>query len=62
VERRHKLPTAARQAPVKVGSRTIYLDNLTEQAQCQTAADVASVLRDRGRWVGGPCRLPGCPV
>jgi hypothetical protein len=110
VERRHKLPTAARQAPVKVGSRTIYLDNLyedylvcveldgkaahpeaeqwadnrrdrrnlvagkivtirfgyldlhTEQAQCQTAADVASVLRDRGRWVGRPCRLPGCPV
>jgi hypothetical protein len=110
VERRHKLPTARRQAPVNVGGRTIYLDNLyedylvcveldgksahpeaeqwadkrrdrrnlvagrivtirfgyldlyTEQAQCQTAADVAGVLRDRGRWVGGPCRLPGCPV
>ena len=110
VERRHKLPTAARQAPVKTGGRTIYLDNLyedyllcveldgtaahpereqwadkrrdrrnlavgkivtmrfgyldlhTEQAQCQTAADVARVLRDRGPWVGRPCHLPGCPV
>jgi hypothetical protein len=110
VERRHKLPTATRQATVKVGSRSIYLDILyedhlvcveldgkaahpaaeqwadkrrdrhnlvagkivtirfgyldlyTEQAQCQTAADVASVLRGRGRGVGRPCRVPGCPV
>ena len=110
VERRHKLPTATRQAPVNIGGRTIYLDNLyedylvcveldgkaahpeadqwadkrrdrrnlvagsivtmrfgypdlhTDRAQCQTAADVARVLRDRGRRVGRPCRLAGCPV
>jgi hypothetical protein len=110
VERRHKLPTATRQAPVKTGGRTVYLDNLyedylvcveldgsaahpeseqwadkrrdrrnlasarivtlrfgyldlhTEQAQCETAAEVAGVLRDRGSWVGRPCRRPGCRV
>jgi hypothetical protein len=28
VERRHKLPTAIRQAPLRTGNRTIYLDNL----------------------------------
>ncbi len=39
-----------------------YSDLRTEQAQCQTAGEVARVLRDRGPWVGVSCRLPGCPV
>ena len=110
VERRHKLPVATRQARIKVGGQSIYLDNLyedylvcveldgaaahppgqqwrdkrrdrrnlaaekiitmrfgysdllTEQAQCQTAGEVARVLRDRGPWAGVSCRLAGCPV
>lgn len=110
VERRHKLPVATRQARVRIGGKSSYLDNLyeeylvcveldgaaahpageqwrdkrrdrrnlaleklvtmrfgyldlrTEQAQCQTAGDVARVLRDRGPWVGVRCRLAGCPV
>lgn len=110
VERRHKLPVATRQARVRIGGKSSYLDNLyeeylvcveldgaaahpageqwrdkrrdrrnlaleklvtmrfgyldlrTEQAQCQTAGDVARVLRDRGSWVGVRCRLAGCPV
>ena len=39
-----------------------YLDLRTREAQCQTASEVARVLRDRGPWVGARCRLPGCPV
>jgi hypothetical protein len=31
VERRHKLPVATRQARIKVGGRSIYLDNLYEE-------------------------------
>ncbi len=110
VERRHKLPVATRQARIKVGGQSIYLDNLyedylvcveldgsaahpageqwrdkrrdrrnlatekivtmrfgyadlrTEQAQCQTAGEVARVLRDRGPRVGAGCGLAGCPV
>ena len=109
VERRHKLPVAKRQARIKVGGQSIYLDNLyegylvcveldgsaahpageqwrdkrrdrrnlaaekivtmrfgyadlgTERAQCQTAAEVARVLRGRGPWTGVSGRLPGCP-
>jgi hypothetical protein len=38
-----------------------YLDLRTEQAQCQTAGEVARVLRDRGPRAGVRCRLPGCP-
>jgi hypothetical protein len=110
VERRHKLPAANRQAPLKVGDRTIYLDNYyeeyrvcveldgmaahpaagqwadrrrdrhnlaaaeivtmrfghldlrTSQAQCRTAAEVASTLRRRGPWVGIACQYSGCAV
>jgi hypothetical protein len=109
VERRHKLPVAKRQARMKVGGSSIYLDNLyeeylvcveldgraahpageqwrdkrrdrrnlaaekivtmrfgyadlqTERAQCQTAGEVARVLRGRGPWAGVSCGLPGCP-
>ena len=39
-----------------------YSDLRTEQAQCQTAGEVARVLRDRGPRVGAGCRLAGCPV
>jgi hypothetical protein len=39
-----------------------HVDLRAEQAQCRTAADVVGVLRARGRWVGMPCQLPGCPV
>ena len=31
VERRHKLPVATRQARIKVGGKSIYLDNLYEE-------------------------------
>jgi hypothetical protein len=110
VERRHKFPVAARQARVRVGGKSIYLDNLyedylvcveldgnaahpageqwsdrrrdrrnlaaekivtmrfgyldlrTQGAQCQTAGEVARVLRARGPRVGARCRLAGCPV
>jgi hypothetical protein len=110
VERRHGFPVATRQARIKVGGRSIYLDNLyedylvcveldgmaahpetgqwgdkrrdrrnlaaekivtmrfgyldlrTQEARCQTAGEVARVLRDRGPWVGVRCRLAGCPV
>jgi hypothetical protein len=39
-----------------------YLDLCTQEARCQTAGEVAGVLRDRGPRVGAPCRLAGCPV
>jgi hypothetical protein len=39
-----------------------YLDLRTQEAQCQTAGEVARVLRDRGPWVGARCRLADCPV
>jgi hypothetical protein len=109
VERRHKLPVATRQARLRVGGGSIYLDNLyeaylvcveldgsaahpageqwrdkrrdrrnlaagqivtmrfgyldlsTERAQCQTAGEVARVLRARGPWVGVRCGVSGCP-
>jgi len=109
VERRHRLPVATRQAPIKVGGQSIYLDNLyeaylvcveldgnaahpageqwrdkrrdrrtlavenivtmrfgysdlcTERGQCQTAGEVARVLRGRGPWTGVACGVPGCP-
>jgi hypothetical protein len=101
------LPVAKRQARMKVGGQSVYLDNLyeeylvcveldgtaahpaseqwrdkrrdrrnlaaekivtmrfgysdlrTEQSQCQTAGEVARVLRDRGPRAGVSCRLPG---
>jgi hypothetical protein len=110
VERRHMLPVPIRQARIKVGGQSIYLDNLyegylvcveldgaaahpageqwrdrrrdrrnlatgkivtmrfgysdlsTERAQCQTAGELARVLRDRGPRAGVSCRLPGCRV
>jgi hypothetical protein len=110
VERRHEFPVATRQARIRVGGKSIYLDNLyeeylvcveldgraahpsgeqwndkrrdrrnlalekivtmrfgypdlsTEEAQCQTAGEVARVLRDRGPRAGRPCRAPRCPV
>ena len=110
VERRHGFPVATRQARVRIGGKSSYLDNVyedylvcveldgaaahpvgeqwrdkrrdrrnlaleklvtmrfgyldlrTQQAQCQTAGEVASVLRDRGPWVGARCRLACCPV
>jgi hypothetical protein len=39
-----------------------YLDLRTQEARCQTAGEVARVLRDRGPRVGARCRLAGCPV
>ena len=38
-----------------------YADLQTERAQCQTAGEVARVLRGRGPWAGVSCGLPGCP-
>lgn len=37
-----------------------YADLCTESAQCQTAGEVARVLRVRGPWAGVSCRLAGC--
>jgi hypothetical protein len=45
-----------------VTMRLGYLDLHTEQAQCQTAGEIARVLRGRGPWVGVSCRVPGCGV
>jgi hypothetical protein len=39
-----------------------YPDVRTAQSQCETAAEVAAVLRDRGPHVGMACDRPGCPV
>ncbi len=53
VERRHGLPVATRQARIRIGDRSIYLDNLYEEYL---------VCGDRGPWVGVRCRLAGCVV
>jgi hypothetical protein len=37
-------------------------DLWTDQAQCETAADVATWLTGRGPAVGHPCSRPDCPV
>jgi very-short-patch-repair endonuclease len=39
-----------------------YPDVRTPRDQCETAAEVATVLRDRGPRVGMACDRPGCPV
>lgn len=39
-----------------------FADLSTGRAQCQTAGEVARVLRARGPWTGAACRLPGCRV
>jgi hypothetical protein len=39
-----------------------YADLRTERAQCESAGEVARVLRERGPWVGRPCRAARCPV
>jgi hypothetical protein len=110
VERPHGLPTATRQARIRLPTGNRYLDNLYEdyrvcveidgtaahpedeqwrdkrrdrwnlvhektvtlrfgfpdlrnqQSRCETAAYVATVLRDRGPSVGTPCTTPSCPV
>ncbi|HMD95178.1 MAG TPA: hypothetical protein VKG80_21305 [Trebonia sp.] len=109
-ERPHALPVATRQAHVRQGTGTRYLDNLYEgylvcveldgtaahpgdeqwadkrrdrwnlvrgkivtlrlgfldlrdqATQCEAAADVAILLRDRGPAVGHPCARGACPV
>jgi hypothetical protein len=50
---------------VHEGIETIRIgvpDLWTQQALCQTAADVAKWLTGRGRGVGHPCSFPDCPV
>jgi hypothetical protein len=39
-----------------------FLDLVDAQRQCETAAEVATALRDRGPVVGTSCRRPACPV
>jgi len=39
-----------------------FLDLRDQQARCETAADVAKFLSDRGPAVGHPCALPWCLV
>ena len=39
-----------------------YLDVRTQSSKCETAADMARILRDRGPAVGYPCGVAGCPV
>jgi hypothetical protein len=39
-----------------------FLDLLDEQRQCETAAEVAKALSDRGPAVGTPCRRAACPL
>jgi hypothetical protein len=34
----------------------------TDENLCETAADVATILNDRGPAVGHPCTRPGCAV
>lgn len=43
---------------VRVG----YLDICDRDHQCQTAAELARILTDRGPAVGRACDRPGCPV
>jgi hypothetical protein len=42
--------------------RVGVVDLWTQQAQCETAADVAKWLTGRGPAVGHPCPRPDCPV
>jgi hypothetical protein len=42
--------------------RVGVVDLWTQQARCETAADVAKWLAGRGPGVGHPCSRPGCPV
>jgi hypothetical protein len=42
--------------------RVGVVDLWTQQARCETAADVAKWLTGRGRAVGRPCSRPDCPV
>lgn len=39
-----------------------FRDLLDQQSQCATAAEVATLLSDRGPAVGSPCRNPACPL
>jgi hypothetical protein len=39
-----------------------FLDLIDEQRQCETAADIATALSDRGPAVGTPCRRAACPL
>lgn len=39
-----------------------FLDLVDEQRQCETAAEVAKALRDRGPAVGTSCRRQACPM
>lgn len=39
-----------------------FLDVCTRAARCETAAEVAAVLNDRGACLAHPCRRAGCPV
>lgn len=39
-----------------------YPDLRTSRGQCESAAEVASVMRDRGPYVGTSCGRPGCLV
>lgn len=39
-----------------------YLDLRDQQSKCETAAEVATSLRDRGPSIGRPCRRQTCPV
>jgi hypothetical protein len=45
-----------------VTMRLGFADLSTQRAQCQTAGEIARVLRGRGQWTGVSCRLPGCRV
>ncbi len=42
--------------------RVGVVDLWTQEARCETAADVATWLSGRGRPVGHPCSRPDCPV
>jgi hypothetical protein len=57
-KRRDRRNLAARHI---VTMRFGYADLQTERARCQTAGEVARVLRRRGPWAGVSCGLPGCP-
>lgn len=39
-----------------------FIDLLDEQRQCETAAQIATALSDRGPAVGTPCRRAACPL
>jgi hypothetical protein len=39
-----------------------FLDLIDQQRQCETAAEIAKALSDRGPAVGTPCRRAACPL